>query len=375
MRYNIEANPVAKQPNAHLPGEAMPVTATVKKIHLKPAPVDAKKMRDACEWDWQKVTSNTVNDVSTLASLLQLREADLKHIDDENQFKLRVPLPFVSRMRVGDFNDPLLRQVLPLKQEQHNPTGFSVDPLDEQQYNVRPGLVHKYAGRVLLTATVSCPINCRYCFRRHFPYDQNRLTPGNWESALEYIRNDKQITEVILSGGEPLLLNDRTLCALLSEIEDIEHIKYIRIHSRYPIVIPQRLTPALCNRLIQSRCKVALVLHCNHPNEIDTHVEKHLRALVNSRVSLFNQSVLLKDINDNLDTLSELCEIMYSVGIVPYYLHATDRVQGTTHFQVDDKKAQQLASELANRLPGYLVPTLVREVSGKRAKTRLPLTQ
>lgn len=332
-----------------------------------------EQMQQSALWNWQKVTANTVSEIDTLALLLGLDRQILNSLVEDNSFKLRVPLPFVSRMRTGDLRDPLLLQVLPLKQEQHDVPGNSTDPLDEKRYNVRPGLVHKYHGRVLLTAAISCPINCRYCFRRHFAYEDNRLTPGNWSEAINYIRDDKTIKEVILSGGEPLLLNDRMFGRLLDEIESIEHVQHIRIHSRYPIVVPQRLTEALCARLISARCNIALVLHCNHPNEIDEHVEQHLQCLRNSPVLLLNQSVLLKNINDNVDTLIALSEKLYNAGVLPYYLHATDPVVGTAHYQVTDAQAKQLNFELTHNLPGYLVPMLVREVSGERAKTRLAL--
>ena len=332
-----------------------------------------EQMQQSVCWDWQKVTANTVNDINTFALLIGVDRQALASLVEENHFTLRVPLPFVSRMRTGDLSDPLLLQVLPLKQEQQHVSGNSTDPLDEKRYNVCPGLIHKYRGRVLLTAATSCPINCRYCFRRHFDYENNRLTPSTWNQALNYIRNDDTITEVILSGGEPLLLNDRMISRLLDEIESVAHVLHIRIHSRYPIVVPQRLTNALCSRLISSRCNIAMVLHCNHPNEIDKHVAQHLQRLANSRVTLLNQSVLLRNINDDSDTLSSLSETLYRAGVLPYYLHATDAVVGTVHYQVSDARAQQLSLELTHRLPGYLVPTLVREVSGKNAKTRLPL--
>jgi len=351
---SILPKPVAQQ---------MPATQTLLVEHMQQAKV----------WDWQKVTANTVNDINALASLLSIDSKSLTGIVENNEFKLRVPLPFVSRMRAADLRDPLLLQVLPLKQEQQDVAGYSTDPLNEQHYNVCPGLVHKYQGRVLMTAAVSCPINCRYCFRRHFAYDENRLTPNNWNQALTYIRDDVTIKEVILSGGEPLLLNDRLFTRLLDKIEAIDHVQHIRIHTRFPIVVPQRLTPALCSRLTSTRCKVAMVLHCNHPNEIDEYVKQHLNTLANSSVTLLNQSVLLEAINDNVETLSELSEKLYDAGVLPYYLHATDPVSGTAHFQISDSRARQLALELTHCLPGYLVPTLVREVSGKRAKTRLHL--
>lgn len=332
-----------------------------------------EQLQQASQWSWQKVTADAVEDIDTLASLLEINADSMASLTQTNDFKLRVPITFVARMRKQDLRDPLLLQILPQKQEQLSAPGFSADPLNEQQYNVCPGLIHKYHGRVLLTAAVSCPINCRYCFRRHFPYDENRLTPSNWSPALDYIGNDKSIREVILSGGEPLLLNDRHISQLLSQIESIPHVSQIRIHTRYPIVVPQRLTNDLCARLIESRCKIALVLHSNHPNEIDIHVKHHLQALAQSSVTLLNQSVLLAGINDSRQTLAELSEKLYDAGVLPYYLHATDPVEGTVHLQVNDKQAQQLALELSEVLPGYLVPTLVREVSGRLAKTRLPL--
>ncbi len=351
-----------------------PHTNTIAIQHDTRGALTRTHLVESHQWGWQKVTSNTVDDIDTLASILELNASAVKGIAAANTFELRVPLPFISRMRVGDINDPLLLQVLPLKKELINPVGLTHDPLNESDYNQVPGLVHKYKGRVLLTAAVSCPINCRYCFRRHFPYDKNRLTPRNWQPALNYIRKNSSIKEVILSGGEPLLLNDRTLTALLDEIEAIAHVKYIRIHSRYPIVVPQRLTETLCDRLLNSRCRVSLVLHSNHPNEIDDHVTRHLRPLVNSKVTLLNQSVLLRHINDDANVLSELSEKLYDAGVLPYYLHATDPVTGTAHFQVKDEDAQKIGLALANRLPGYLVPTLVREVSDRPGKTRLPLT-
>ena len=324
-------------------------------------------------WDWKKASKQTVSDIDTLATLLELDTDALQDIVATNDFELRVPLPFVSRMKKGDINDPLLRQILPVKNELLSPAGFTKDPLNEQQYNPCPGLIHKYKGRVLLTAAVSCPINCRYCFRRHFPYADNRLNPKNWQAALDYIANDSSIKEVILSGGEPLLLNDRMLSDLLDKIENIEHVKLIRIHTRFPVVVPQRLTATLCTRLSTSRCKVTVVMHINHPNEIDEHFKHCLQQLISGPVTLLNQSVLLKSINDDIQTLTELSYSLFDAGLLPYYLHATDPVSGTAHFTVNDDTARQLASELTASLPGYLTPTLVREVSGKRAKTRLPI--
>lgn len=331
------------------------------------------ELRQSNRWDWQQVVTNTVNDLSSLSRYIDVPEQQLDDRARSNAFAMRIPLPFVSRMRRGDIDDPLLRQVLPERQEMQIVRGLQEDPLQEAHFAVRPGLIHKYEGRVLLTAAASCPINCRYCFRRHFPYAENRLTPSQWQSALDYIASDNSIREVILSGGEPLLLKDSLLNTLLTEIEHIPHVELVRIHTRMPVAVPQRLTHALCQRLIDSRCKMTVVLHCNHPNEIDEHVQMHISPLVNSAVTVLNQSVLLRGINDNTDTLVQLSERLFDSGIMPYYLHATDPVIGAGHFIVADDHAQALAQELTHRLPGYLVPTLVREEPGKAAKTRLPL--
>lgn len=331
----------------------------------------AERLQHSSNWSWQQVSSNTIEDITVLAELLQLDGNALTKISAGSEFKLRVPLTFVSRMQAGDLNDPLLLQILPQKKEHQLAPGFSHDPLDEQRYNVSPGLVHKYRGRVLLTAAVSCPINCRYCFRRHFPYDQNRLSQDSLNTALDYIRDDNSIREVILSGGEPLLLNDRKFAQLLDKIESVPHVKQIRIHTRFPVAVPQRLTKALCERLIDSRAQVAVVLHANHPNEIDQQLKHHLAPLNNSSVTLLNQSVLLDGINNQSATLCKLSEKLYEAGVLPYYLHATDPVSGTAHFRVDDNQARDLVHEMTNQLPGYLVPTLVREISGRPAKTRL----
>jgi len=349
-------------------------TDTVNPTQEKPATAGVNQLQESLLWDWQKASKQTVNDIPSLATLLELDTKALPSIVATNDFELRVPMPFVNRMEKGNINDPLLKQILPTTHELDTQVGFTNDPLNEQHYNSCPGLIHKYASRVLLTAAVSCPINCRYCFRRHFPYADNRLNPKNWQAALDYIANNDSIKEVILSGGEPLLLNDRMLSALLDKIESIEHVKLIRIHTRFPVVVPQRLTATLCTRLSTSRCKISMVMHINHPNEIDEHFKRCVLPLITSPVTLLNQSVLLKSINDDIQTLTDLSYTLFDAGLLPYYLHATDPVSGTAHFTVSDDKAQQLVSELTASLPGYLVPTLVREVSGKQAKTRLPIT-
>jgi len=322
---------------------------------------------------WQHLASHCITELKELCTLLELNYEEISALCVSNHFALRVPMPFVARMQKGNAKDPLLLQVLPLKQEQQAAADYVSDPLDEMAFNPVSGLIHKYAGRVLLTAATSCPINCRYCFRRHFPYTENRLTPSTWQPALDYIRRDTTITEVILSGGEPLLLNDAMLDKLLSSLESIQHLKLLRIHTRLPIVIPQRVTRTLRERLLKSKLRTSIVLHCNHAQEIDGDVRTALAPLVASPVTLLNQSVLLKGINDNADTLQKLSFSLFEAGVLPYYLHATDLVAGTAHFTVDDKSAKVIHKQLLDLLPGYLVPTLVREISHEKAKTRLAL--
>ena len=322
-------------------------------------------------WPWQQVASRAVTDVHTLAHLLNLDADALAGITEQNAFTLKVPHTFIARMQRGNPDDPLLRQVLNRQEEQDNVDGYVLDPLNEHSGSPCPGIIHKYPGRVLLTAATSCPVNCRYCFRRHFPYDDNRLTPSTWHKALDYIRSNADIKEVILSGGEPLMLKDALLDRLINEIEAIAHVELIRIHTRFPVAVPQRLTNALVKCLSHTRVPVTIVLHANHPNEIDDTVVQSLRPLRNSAVTLLNQSVILKGVNDASDTLCTLSRKLFAAGVLPYYLHVLDKVVGTSHFAISDSQAKRLHQQMIDHLPGYLVPQLVREVPGFPAKTRL----
>ncbi len=341
-------------------------------VHELVSPVPSiAQASDSTAWSWQQATANTVNDLPTLARHLQLNTEQLRSLCATSNFSLKVPLPFVARMEKRNYNDPLLLQVLPLKAELDNVEGYVSDPLEEQNSNPCAGIIHKYKGRVLLTAASSCPVNCRYCFRRHFPYQENRITPSNWHEAINYIAAQNDISEVILSGGEPLLLNDKTFGKLLDALEPITHVKLLRIHTRFPVVVPQRITPQLCARLKQSRFHTSMVLHCNHANELNKFVKTCLAPLKAADVTLLSQSVLLKNINDNLPTLQTLSYKLFSMGILPYYLHATDPVAGTAHFNVSDTTAKTLVNDMQNSMPGYLVPQLVREIAGRAAKTRL----
>lgn len=287
------------------------------------------------------------------------------------RFPLRVPRGFVARMRQGDPDDPLLRQVLPLAAELSPVPGFMADPVDDQAARAAPGVLHKYHGRVLLIATGACAIHCRYCFRREFPYSENHAGGDSWRPALNYLSQDRSLREVILSGGDPLSLSDRRLGALLAELERIPHLERLRIHSRQPIVLPERVDDGLLDLLARTRLRPILVIHANHPREIDETVRRVLERLAGIGVTLLNQSVLLRGVNDTVPTLVELSEVLFTARVLPYYLHLLDRVQGAAHYEVNETEASTIMEVLRQRLPGYLVPRLVREQPGQLAKTPL----
>jgi EF-P beta-lysylation protein EpmB len=284
-------------------------------------------------------------------------------------FAMLVPRPFARRMRRGDPLDPLLLQVLPRAAEGIATAGFSGDPLAESASNPRRGLVHKYRNRVLLVTSSGCAVNCRYCFRRHFDYDSNNPSREQWSQALQYIAADTQIEEVILSGGDPLLLSDSYLGDLVAQLERIPHLQRLRIHTRLPVVLPTRVSGGLCQLLSSTRLRSVVVIHCNHPAEIDADVEFSLAQLAASGALLLNQAVLLRDINDNAATLNHLGKALFEAGVLPYYLHLLDRVEGAAHFEVDEKYANSLYQELLAMNSGYLVPRLVREEPGRPSKT------
>tara|TARA_R110002051_G_scaffold83393_1_gene147933 strand:+ start:242730 stop:243677 length:948 start_codon:yes stop_codon:yes gene_type:complete len=289
------------------------------------------------------------------------------------EFALRVPEPYLARMQPGNPHDPLLRQVLPVGEELLAQPGYQLDPLGEQHSNARPGIIHKYHGRLLLVVSGGCAINCRYCFRRHFPYADNNLSTEQWHQALDYIRQDPSLSEVIYSGGDPLAANDRRLAWLTREIAAIPHIRRLRVHTRLPVVIPQRVTPELIEALCGTRLPVTMVLHCNHANEVDRHLGSAVQRLRAAGITLLNQAVLLRGVNDRLDQQLELSETLGDHGILPYYLHVLDHVKGAQHFHIDDRQAQTLVGQMLGRLPGFLVPRLVREVAGRAGKLPLPV--
>ncbi len=313
--------------------------------------------------EWRRELGRAVTDLDELLALVGVAKDVVGAVSCAG-FPLKVPRPYVARMRCGDPCDPLLRQVLPTGQESQAAAGYRADPLEEAAAMVDVGLMQKYAGRVLALATGACAVHCRYCFRRHFPYAEHRQNSGF--PSLDAVRRDASIHEVILSGGDPLLLTDTHLSRLLARIGAIDHIQRIRIHTRLPVVLPQRVTTALVDALESIRQRIVVVLHFNHPNEIDADCACALTAL--RPFTLLNQSVLLHGVNDVADTLIALSERLFDVGVLPYYLHMPDAVSGTAHFDVPEGHAVALHRCMTARLPGYMVPRLVRETPGAVAK-------
>ncbi len=320
--------------------------------------------------DWQTALMNAVTDPKELLTLLEL-DHDLLNAANQaaKQFPLKVTQSFIARMEKKNPNDPLLRQVLPIGAECHDIAGYSSDPLQESRFNPIPGLLHKYHGRVLLTYISSCAINCRYCFRREFPYKKNNPGSAGWDNALEYVARDPSIQEVILSGGDPLVANDTVIKHFVDKLASISHVKRLRIHSRLPIVLPERITIEFVKAFTQSRLKPVMVIHCNHAAEINQEVKQAIRMLADAKVLLLNQSVLLKGVNDTPDILVNLSEALFDAGVQPYYLHALDKVRGTAHFDLERQAAIELHSAITRRLPGYLVPKLVCEQPGAASKS------
>ena len=321
---------------------------------------------------WQEELSNCIRDPEQLFQLLELPESQLVAARAAcRDFALQVPRPYLSRIARGDIQDPLLRQILPIADELLAAPGYSNDPLQENDANPVPGLIHKYHGRVLLIVSPVCAVNCRYCFRRHFPYQENKPSRSQWQQALGYIAGDSSISEVIYSGGDPLAASDKQLAWLTEQIAAIPHIKRLRVHTRLPIVIPQRITADCLDWLTGTRLQPIMVVHSNHGNEIDSAVIDAMTRLKAAGVTLLNQAVLLKGVNDSADALVALSEKLFNAGALPYYLHVLDKVQGAAHFSVGEQRARQLVGQLLAKLPGYLVPKLTREDAGGRSKTPL----
>ncbi|MBI1195669.1 MAG: EF-P beta-lysylation protein EpmB [Gammaproteobacteria bacterium] len=322
---------------------------------------------------WQSELARGIRDAGELCRHLTLPEGIFSDIDLKNPFPIRVPLGFVSRMRPGDPDDPLLRQVLPRICEEEQVIGFSTDPVGDMAALKRPGLLHKYRGRALVMTTGACAIHCRYCFRRHFPYQDETPHGDDWSSLLKLVREDGSIREIILSGGDPLMVPDARLSTLVSDLLAIDHVARIRFHTRLPIVLPERIDQNFMAWFSLLGRKAVVVVHCNHPNEIDTEVEAALERLGRTGSILMNQAVLLRGVNDRTEILAALSERLFELGVLPYYLHQLDRVRGAAHFEVPRDEARALYRELHASLPGYLVPRLVEEIPGEPGKTLISL--
>lgn len=321
---------------------------------------------------WQEAMKGAVRDPAELCRLLDLPEdfAAAAKVA-AGQFPLFVPRGFIARMQPGDVNDPLLRQVLPIADEMVSVPGFVADPVADDAATRQAGLLQKYHGRVLLVTTGTCAVHCRYCFRRHFPYDENPRSLAEWQSAFNEIADDTSISEVILSGGDPLTLVDATLAGMIERLSEIQHLRRLRIHTRLPIVIPERVTDELVDMLRETRLASVVVVHANHANELDENVARAIARLANAGVVLLNQAVLLAGLNDSVEAQAALSERLIELRVLPYYLHQLDRVAGAAHFEVSLSRGLEIVEKLRARLPGYAVPRYVQELAGASSKTDL----
>ena len=325
------------------------------------------------EQNWQSQLSDLITDPLELLEVLKLCPEQLLSgaILASEQFKLRVPRAFVGKMTVGDPLDPLLLQVLPHHLELEDYPDFVTDPLGEEQANQQPGVLHKYKSRFLLTLTGACAVHCRYCFRRHFPYQENLPKNEDWLNIKDYIESQPDINEVIFSGGDPLTLSNRKLKLWIDRLESLEQIKFLRIHSRVPIVIPNRVDEELVSLLKNSRLRIILVVHSNHAAELDDFTCTKLSLLVQQQITVLNQAVLLNGVNNSAQVLVDLSYRLFDAGVMPYYLHVLDKVKGAHHFDLSPEQINLIYKDVLESLPGYLVPKLVREIAGEKNKTPL----
>ena len=335
----------------------------------KPARIIPRTPRAKHARGWQQALAAATDTATALDRQLGLGARPAASATDG--FPVRVPDSFLARIRPGDPDDPLLRQVFPDPREDAEHAGYSTDPLAEQQAMAVPGLLQKYPGRALLTLTGACAIHCRYCFRRHFPYSEASPRGERWRAVLEHLHAQPDIEEIILSGGDPLTLTDERLAACVSDLEGVPHLRRLRLHTRTPVVLPERVTPALQEWLCSTRFQTLIVLHINHARELDAAAREAIADLRATGALLLNQAVLLAGVNDSVAALEQLGRALVAAGVLPYYLHQLDPVQGAAHFAVDDERARALIAGLQNRNSGYLTPRLVREIPGEAGKTPL----
>lgn len=334
--------------------------------------VEPERVHETKSQTWQESLACAIRDPGQLLRRLGLPDSLLTGAQAAaGSFSVMVPESYLARIRLGDVCDPLLKQVLPLGEELLEAPGFVADAVDDQAARIAPGLLQKYHGRALMIVTGACAIHCRYCFRRHYPYGEEPRSLDDWEPALGALAADETIHEVLLSGGDPLMVTDLRLSQLIGRLEEIPHLKRLRIHSRLPIVVPNRVTTEFLELMTTSRLTPIMVVHANHPNEVDGDCAETLRMLVRAGITTLNQSVLLRGVNDSVDALAELSERLIDLGVIPYYLHQLDRVAGAAHFEVDEAKGRALIEELRQRLPGYAVPRYVREEAGLAYKSPL----
>ena len=333
-------------------------------------PSPPSRLSDAVP-DWRAAWRDAITDAGELLQLLDLPALQARLPQGDAGFALRVPRGFVARMRKGDPRDPLLLQVLPQLAELDAHPGFVADAVGDQAARAAHGVLHKYQGRALLIASGTCAVNCRYCFRRHFPYAEDIAAARHWQESVDYVRNHADIEELILSGGDPLALSTTKLAELTAALADVPHLARLRIHSRLPVVLPERIDAEFTHWLGALPLAKVVVIHANHANEIDAGVIAACARLRDAGAMLLNQSVLLAGVNDDVDVLAELSRRLLAAGVLPYYLHQLDRVSGTAHFEVPDARARMLVDKLATRVSGYLVPRLVREIPGAAGKTPL----
>ncbi len=323
--------------------------------------------------DWRRQYRDIISSPGELLAELDLTHLAARIPANAAGFPLRVPRAFVARMRRGDENDPLLRQVLPLDEETRPAAGFDMDAVGDLAARDARGVLHKYEGRALLIATGSCAVHCRYCFRRHFPYGEETAAANGWRDSIAWLEQATDIEEVLLSGGDPLSLSTTKLAELSDALRKIPHLKRLRIHTRLPVVLPARVDAELLDWIASLPWPVVMVIHANHAQELDQEVANACAALSRHGARLYNQAVLLREVNDDVDALAALSERSFALGVQPYYLHQLDRVAGAAHFEVPDARALTLYEALRARLPGYLLPRLVREVEGAPAK--LPVSR